>query len=138
MGTDIQILKSWLVGWCMYCVTLRLHDIKKRTSVPVEYTTEIMPSCWCLYFTFLVKVLPPPHYSLGSYLYLFFVIHFAKSKLIARSVPVLTLPEKNVLFPLLEFICYYIPIIHEIYLLLRNQVSAEIIGIKLSSLITPS
>ena len=29
-------------------------------------------SCWCLYFTFLVKVLPPPfHYSLGSYLYLF-------------------------------------------------------------------
>ena len=24
---------SWLVGWCMYCVTLRLHDIKKLTSV---------------------------------------------------------------------------------------------------------
>ena len=25
-------------------------------------------SCWCLYFTFLAKVLPPPfHYSLGSY-----------------------------------------------------------------------
>ena len=49
--------------------------------------------------TFLVKVFPPPfHYSLGSYLYLFFVIHFTKSKLIARSVPVLTLPEKNALF----------------------------------------
>ena len=29
LGTDIQTLQSWLVGWCMYCVTLRLHDIKK-------------------------------------------------------------------------------------------------------------
>ena len=29
LGTDIQILQSWLVGWCMYCVTFRLHDIKK-------------------------------------------------------------------------------------------------------------
>ena len=44
---------------------------------------------WYLYFTFLVKVLHPPfHYSLGSYLYLFFVIHFTKSKLLARLVPV--------------------------------------------------
>ena len=29
LGTYIQIIWSWLVGWCMYCVTLRLHDIKK-------------------------------------------------------------------------------------------------------------
>ena len=42
-------------------------------------------SCWCLCFTFLVKVLPPPfHYSLGNYLYLFFVIHLTKWKLIAK------------------------------------------------------
>ena len=87
----------------------------------------------------LVKVLPLPfHYSLGSYLYLFFDIHFTKSKLIERSVPVLKLPDKNVLFPLLECIFYYIPIIYGIYLLLRNKVSAENIGIKLSVLITPS
>ena len=51
-----------LVRWCMYCVTLRLHDIKKLTSVSLEYTI----------FTFLVKVLPPHfHYKLGSYLCLF-------------------------------------------------------------------
>ena len=31
---------SWLVGWYMYCVTLRLHDIKKLTSVFLEYTME--------------------------------------------------------------------------------------------------
>ena len=86
-----------------------------------------------------MKVLPLPfHYSLGSYLYLFFDIHFTKSKLIERSVPVLKLPDKNVLFPLLEFIFYYIPIIYGVYLLLRNKVSAENIGIKLSVLITPS
>ena len=28
VGTDIQILQSWLVGQCMYCVTLRVHNIK--------------------------------------------------------------------------------------------------------------
>ena len=28
LGTDIQILQSWLVGWCMYFVTVRLHNIK--------------------------------------------------------------------------------------------------------------
>ena len=47
--------------------------------------------------------------------------------MITRSVPVLELPEKNALFSLLG-----------IYLLLRNQVSAENIGIKVSALITPS
>ena len=74
----------------MYCVTLRPHDIKNVCWIHHGST-----SCWCLYFTFLVKVLPPPfHYSLGSYLYLFFVIHFTKSNLIARSALVLKLPEK--------------------------------------------
>ena len=47
--------------------------------------------------------------------------------MIARSVSVLKLPEKNVLFPLLG-----------IYLLLRNHVSAENIGIKVYALISPS
>ena len=57
-------------------------------------------------------------------------MHFTKSKLITRSVPVLKLPEKNALFHLLG-----------IYLsvkLLRNEVSAENIGIKVSALTTPS
>ena len=49
------------------------------------------------------------------------------SKLIARSVPVLKLPEKTVLFPFLG-----------IYLLLRNKVSVENIGIKVYALISPS
>ena len=29
LGTVIQILLSLLFGWCINCVTLRLHDIKK-------------------------------------------------------------------------------------------------------------
>ena len=83
---------------------------------------------WCLYFTFLVRVLPPPfHYSLGIYSHLSFAIHFTKSKLLARSVSVLKLPEKNALFPLLG-----------IYLLLRNQIPAENIGVKVSRSITCS
>ena len=32
LGTAIKILQSWLVGWCIYCVTLRLHTIKKLQS----------------------------------------------------------------------------------------------------------
>ena len=55
-----------------------------------------------------------------------FVVHFTKSKLITRSVPVLKLPEK------MDYFLFYIN------LLLRNQVSAENIGIKVSALITPS
>ena len=47
--------------------------------------------------------------------------------MITRSVVVIKLPEKNALFPLLG-----------IYLLVRNQVSAENIGIEASALITPS
>ena len=46
------------------------------------------------------------------------VIHFTKTKLIARSVPVLKLPEKNVLFPLLK----------------KSRVSAENTGIKVSAI----
>ena len=33
-------IEQILVGWCKYCVTLRLHDIKKLTSVSLEYTME--------------------------------------------------------------------------------------------------
>ena len=56
----------------MYCVTLRLHDIKKITSVSLEYTMEGHFAYAYLYFTFLVKVLPPHfHPKLGSYLCLF-------------------------------------------------------------------
>ena len=57
-------------------------------------------------------------------------MHFTKSKLITRSVPVLKLPEKNELFHLLG--------ISLSVKLLRNQVSAENIGIKISALIAPS
>ena len=50
-------------------------------------------------------------------------MHFTKSKLTARSVPVLKLPEKNVLFPLLG-----------IYVTKKSRVSAENIDIKVSAL----
>ena len=48
--------------------------------------------------------------------------------MITRSVPVLKLPEKNALFHLLGILLSV--------KLLRNQVSAENIGIKVSALIT--
>ena len=117
-------LASWLVH--VLCdFTAKWHQ---EAYFRVSWIHHGSTSCWCLYFTSLVKVLHPPfHYGLGSYLYLLFVIHFTKSKLIARSVSVLKLPEKNELFPLLG-IC----------LLLRNQVSAENIGLKVSALIIPS
>ena len=54
-------------------------------------------------------------------------MHFSKSKLITISFPLLKLPEKNAFFPILGM-----------YLLLRNQVSAENISIKVSALIPPS
>ena len=57
-------------------------------------------------------------------------MNFTKSKLLTRSVPVLKLPEKNALFLLLG--------IQLSVKLLRNQISAENIGIKVSALITPS
>ena len=57
-------------------------------------------------------------------------MHFTKSKLIRRSIPVLKLPEKkNALFHLLG--------IQLSLKLLRDQVSTENIGIKVSALITP-
>ena len=98
-------------------MTLRLHGIKKLTSVSLEYALEyilVMP------IFYLSGESPPFGYS-------FFVINFSKSKLVAISVPVLKLPEENALFSLLA-----------IYLLLRNQVSVENIGIKVSAVIIPS
>ena len=86
------------------CLVHVLCDFKatwhQEAYFSVSWIHHGSTSCLCLYFTFLVKVLPPPfHYSLGSYLYLFFVIHFTKSKLIARSVPVPKLPEKCIIPP---------------------------------------
>ena len=37
----IQILQSWLVGCYLYFLTLRLHDIKKLTSVSLKCTMEV-------------------------------------------------------------------------------------------------
>ena len=59
-------LASWLVHvWC-YCVTLRLHDIKKLQcplNTPWKYILLI-------YFTILVKSLPPSfHHSLGIFIF---------------------------------------------------------------------
>ena len=69
----------------MYCVTLRLHDVKKLTSVPLEYTMEVhLPDAYIL--PFFMKVLPPPfHYSLGSYLYSFFVVQVKIDSKISSS-----------------------------------------------------
>ena len=52
LGIDIQTLQSWLVGWCMYCLTLTLDDIKKcPLNIPGKYILLI-------YFIFSVKALP--------------------------------------------------------------------------------
>ena len=84
-------LASWLVHVLYYFKATWYQE----AYFSVSWIHHGSTSCWYLHFTFLVKVLPPPfHYSLGSYLYLFFVINFTKSKLIARSVPLLQLPEK--------------------------------------------
>ena len=54
----------------MYCVTLRLHDIKKLTLVSVEYTMKVYLAEMPIFH--LSGESPPPfHYSLGGYLYLF-------------------------------------------------------------------
>ena len=41
LQTDIPILQSWLAGWWMYCVALRLYDIKKLQSPLNTYTIKI-------------------------------------------------------------------------------------------------
>ena len=81
------------------CLVHALSDSKatwhQEAYFSVSWIHRGSTSCWCLCFTFLVKVLPPPfHFNLGSYLYLFSVTHFTKSKLVVRLVPVLKLREK--------------------------------------------
>ena len=82
-------------------MTLRLHAIKKLQSplnTPWRYIL-------LMYFTFLVKALPPCFYcSLGIFI---FAIYFAKSKLIAISVPVLTLQEKMYYSLFWIYMCYW-------------------------------
>ena len=74
-------------------------------------------------------MLMPIFYLSGESPPFIFVIHFVKKKLITKSVPVLKLPEKKCIIPSSRNISVK---------LLRNQVSAENIGIKVSALITPS
>ena len=56
-------------------------------------------------------------------------MHFTKSKLITRLVPVLKMPERNAIFHLRGI---------QLSVKLRNQVSAENIVIKVSALLTAS
>ena len=75
--TQTSSQKSCLVGWCMYCVTLRIRDIKNLTSVLLNTPWKYI---LCLYFTSLVKVVPPSfHYSFGIYLY-FFLLYILLSQ----------------------------------------------------------
>ena len=94
LGADIQILQSWLIGWSIYCVTLRLHDIKKLTSASLEYTMEVHLLLMPIFY--LSGESRPSIFPLqfGELFIFIFVIHVTKSKLITRSAPVLTLPEK--------------------------------------------
>ena len=67
----------------MYCVNLRLYDVKKLQcplNTPWMYILLI-------YFILLVKAISSSfHYSLGKY---FFAIHFTKSKFIKFVMPLL-------------------------------------------------
>ena len=88
--TFLYYIDGQLFG-CLYCVTLRLHDIKKRTSVYLEYTMEVH-----LADSHLSGESPPSTFPLqfGQLFKFIFVIHFTKSKLIIRSVAVVKLPKK--------------------------------------------
>ena len=96
MDTDIQ--NSCLVGWCMYCVTLRLHDIKKLTSVSLEYTMEvhlayayILPFWWksslhlsiivwvAIYIYFLLYILLSQNWQQDQFQYLSYQKKFISS-----------------------------------------------------------
>ena len=107
----VQNLGSWntieLTSWLMYeLCDFTLHDIKKLQcllNTPWKYIC-LMPTFY-LFGESPHSTFPPFHYSLGSYLYLFFVIHFTKPKLIARSFPVLKVPEKMYYSLLLGYIC---------------------------------
>ena len=58
----VHVLRDFKVAW---------HQ-EAYFSVCCCWIHHESTSRWCLYFTFLAKVFPPPfHYSLGSYLYLF-------------------------------------------------------------------
>ena len=111
----------------MYCVTLRLHDIKKLQS-PLNKPWK--------YFTFLVKALLPSfHYSLGIYIYFF--IHFIKSKLVLvfplQGIYLLLCP---IYFELYDpFFTNWISISNFAYIATaESRVSAENKGIKVSVL----
>ena len=130
-------LASWLVHV--------LCDFKaawhQETSVPLEYTMKIHPAD---IFYFLVKALSP------SFHYHFLLYIFIKSKLMASTVPVLKLPEKKLLFPLLGMYLSLYPICFELYCpflanwisvsnfayiaTAKSRVSEENISIKWSSL----
>ena len=83
LGDRHPILQSWLVVWSMYCVTLKLHDIK-TLNTPWKYIFLTL-------IFYLSGESPPSTFLLqfGQLITFIFVIHFAKSKLITRSVPVL-------------------------------------------------
>ena len=118
-----------LASWLVYVLCDFKATWHQETYFSVSWIYHGSTSWWCLYFTFLVKVLPPPfYYSLGSYLYLFLLYILLSQNLYQDQFQyILKLPEKNASFPLLW-----------IYLLLRNQVSAENSCAKVSGLIAPS
>ena len=66
-----------LVSWLVHVLCDFKATWHQEAYFSVSRIHHGSTSFWCLYFTFLVKVHPPPfQHSLGSYLYLFFVIHF--------------------------------------------------------------
>ena len=63
----------------MYCVTLKLHDFKKRTSLSLEYTMEVHLAGAYILGTFLVKVLPPPSIIVWVTIYIYFLLYILLS-----------------------------------------------------------
>ena len=75
LGKVIKTLQSRVAVWCMYCMILRLHDIKQLQSplnTPSKYILLI-------YYTFLSK--RSLHFSVVVQVYLFFCYTFYEFKI---------------------------------------------------------
>ena len=74
-----------LASWLVHVLCNSKATWHQEAYFSVSWIHHGNTSCWCLCFTFLVKVLPPPfHYSLGNDLYLFLVMHLTRWKLTAK------------------------------------------------------
>ena len=89
-----------LASWLVHVVCDFKATWHQEALISFEYTMKIH----LVEIFYLFGERPPSIFP--SYVYLFFVIHFAKLKFMVRSVPVLKLPEKMYYSFFKGYICY--------------------------------